>query len=536
MKYLIQTKRREEILKDIVLALTIISAIITIVTLITTSKTTIIIGAILFFSICFLYLTYRLVVKYYKNRKIFCDRDDATPFMIKDLIRYKHLAFIGVSHKKLHDYLEKAIKLNKEKTLPWESIMVFFATDELGKVWEPNDFNNNIKQSMINIVNILFDENYKKLIPNLNMVQFRQCKSTYKFSSFSGCFLGEKKNNDSSVNLQVIYSTNHLPIGSQTENSWTIRLKMKTDPLFKEFENSFHKIEAEAEIISDIKFSLWEWSTGEWNSFVRNYEYFEKGIDFMLNELNMNDKHILDVGSGTGNAANYIIDKFPQAKFTLVDASSNMLREAKKIIGDKATYELFQLPSLTSDYFIRNNKDKYDYIISHLSLQSIINNSGEFSSFVSNCNNMLKSRGCVVLAIHNSYDIQLDQDRQNDKFRIDLTNEIDKIKDNGSLIDKKEKKNIGSLITVENIRKTFEEKHFKEIYFNTFELPFTMPDRKRLWEIPAVLGSLVDIESIGISTGKEMVKKASAKNKNFETPDRKMIVFHFQKKSGKIIL
>ena len=524
--------KRKKILYGITTSLAVISAIITIFT----SPPIIIIivfGGIL--SLCFLYIIYLLVAKYYKNRKIFCDRDDATPLMIKDLKKYKHLAFIGVSHKKLHEYLEKVIKLNKEKTLPWESIMVFFATHELGKMWEPNDFENSIKQSKINLVNILFDENYKKIIPNLNTVQFRQCKSTYKFSGFSGCFLGNEIYDNNDINLQVIYSTNHLPISSQTENSWTIRLKLKTDPLFKEFEKSFNKIRTEAEIICDIKFSLWEWSTEEWNNFVKNYKHFEEGIDNMLNELDMNNKHILDVGSGTGNVAKYLIDKFPQAKLTLVDASANMLREAKKTIGNKASYELFHLPSVTSDYFIRKNKEKYDYIISHLSLQSIINNSDELSSFVSNCNNLLKNNGYVVLAIHNSYDIQLEQQSiQNDKFRIDLINEIEKIKGDGSN-NKTEKRNLGSLINARSISKIFEERHFEQIYFNEFGLPFTMPDRKRLWEIPAVLNSLVSIEVIGVNKGKEMVKKASEKNETFETADRKMMIFHFQKKGKKMI-
>lgn len=525
MKYSIQTMKRKEILNGIVTFLTIISAIITIFAV---SETTKIIGGIIFLSLCFMYIIYGLVAKYYKNRKIFCDRDDATPSMIKDLKKYKHLAFIGVSHKKLHEYLEKVIKLNKEKTLPWESIMVFFATHELGKMWEPNDFENSIKQSKINLVNILFDENYKKIIPNLNTVQFRQCKSTYKFSSFSGCFLGDEIFDNNDINLQVIYSTNHLPTGSQTENSWTIRLKLKTDPLFKEFEKSFNKIRTEAEIICDVKFSLWEWSAEEWNSFVKNYKYFEEGIDNMLNKLDMNNKHILDVGSGTGNVAKYLIDKFPQAKFTLVDASANMLIKAQDTIGNKAIYELFYIPSVTANYFTENNLNKYDYIISHLSLQSIIHNPEEFSCFVSECNRLLKSNGCVLLAIHNSYNIQLEQDKTQDIFRNDLKNEIEKAKEKC----KTEENNLSSLINEEKICETFEKKYFEQIYFKKFKLSFTMLDRKRMWEVPAVLDSLVSIEKIGVSKGKAIVAIASEKNKFYNTPEREMMVFHFQKKSN----
>lgn len=525
--------KHKEIFTWIFSFLTIISTLVTIVAF---PRTAIIIGGGIIIVLLVIFLTRFLVLKYYKKFKIFYNRDKATPSMIEDLKKYKHLAFIGVSHTKLHDYLENAIKFNEDKELPlpWESILVFFATHELGDAWESKNFENNIKQSKINITNMLFKEGHKKLIPKLNMVQFRQCKSMYKYSNFNGCFLGDEIYDNSNINLQVLYSVNHLPISSQTEKSWTIRLEknpLKTDLLFKEFENSFTQINTDAEKICDINFSLWEWSVEEWNNFVENYEYFETGVDNMLNGLDMNNKQILDIGSGTGNVANYLAKKFPQAKLTLVDASANMLRKAKETIGDNAIYELFHFPLVNSYYFIKNNKEKYDYIISHLSLQSIINNSEDFYTFASNCNNLLRNNGCVILAIHNSFDIQVEQNRQqNDKFRIDLKNEIDKKK--GTC---KETINLSSLFSAKNICEIFKEKHFEQIYFNEFSLPFTMLDRKRLWEVPAILDSLVNIETIGINRGKEIVRRASEKNETFETPDRKMMVFHFQKKSKKAL-
>jgi len=448
--------------------------------------------------------------------------------MTKDLKKYKHLAFLGVSHKKLHNYLKDTIKSNQGKTLPWESIMIFYASPKLGRIWEQESFESNIKESKIEIVNVLFSQDYRKLMPNLKTIQFRQCNSTYNLS-FSGCFCGNEICDTTDFRLQVIYAVNHLPIDSQTEKSWTIRLerknKSKEYPLFERFEESFIKIKNGADAICDIEFSLWEWSAKEWNNFVEKYtDFFTEGIDKMINGLDINNKQILDVGSGTGNVANYLIKKFPQVKFTLVDASANMLKVAKDTLGDKAIYELFNFP-LNTGYFENNNGNRYDYIISHLSIQSMTNNIDEISSFVLNCNALLKSKGCVLLAIHNSCDIQLEQENnQVDEFRIGLINEIKR--NNFPL---KEISPAHFKIKIEDIRNAFTKKYFKEIYFDEFELRFTMHDRVRLWKIPAVLDSLVNVEKIGIAKGKEMVQKVYEENKNFQTPNRRMIVFHFQK-------
>jgi SAM-dependent methyltransferase len=481
-----------------------------------------IIGIFIFISL--LDGTYTFVRKNYNRRKIFCDRDDATPSMKKDLKKYKYLAFIGVSHIKLHIYLEETIKLNKSKELPWESIVVFYATPELGQMWERENFEYNIKKSRINIVNVLFNANYRKLIPNLKTIQFRQCNSK---CSFSGCFCGNENHNTNSIALQVIYSVNHLPIDNQTEKSWTLRLERwnasTADDLFNGFEKSFFEIKNRAETICDIKFSLWEWSAVEWNDFVKQYNNsFQAGICKMIHGLDMNNKYVLDLGAGTGNVANYLIQGFEVKKITLVDASANMLKAAKESIGDQAIYELFQLP-LHSDYFLRNNRGKYDYIISHLSMQSLMNTMNDLSSFVSTCNDLLKSNGYVILAFHNSYEIQFEQrNQQHDKFRIDLINEIE---NNGFAL----KEGVHIPFQIEDISRVFTEKHFKQMHFEEFELRFTMHNRGCLWKIPAVLDSLVDVEKIGISKGKEMVQKVYEKNRNFATPNRRMVVFHFQK-------
>jgi SAM-dependent methyltransferase len=479
----------------------------------------------------FVFLLYRIINRLISkcSKKTFDKRDESTPLMKKDLKKYKHLAFIGVSHKNLHTYLEEVITSNKEKPLPWKSIMIFYATPELGNMWEPKVFEDNIKQSKLNIVSTLFDEKHKKIVPDLDTIQFRQCKSTSNFSSFSGCFLGNDSDNKD-INLEVIYSVIHLPIDNQTENSWTIRIKKRykpeADPLFNMFKESFIKVKNGAEIICNIKFSVWEWSSNKWDTYVKDYSHFNEGIDYMLEGLNMNNKHILDVGAGTGNVANYLIEKFPHAKVTLVDKAANMLIKAKGLIGDKSDYELFPFPLEDSDYFIRNNRNKYDYIISHLSLQSLINNLENLSSFVSNCNNLLQINGSIILAIHNSHDIPFERQsssNQNDSFRQGLLNEIE----NNGL---KTKDTSSSPFRIEDIRSFFTKQYFEEKFFKEHELPFTMLDRKRLWEVPAVLDSLVDVKTIGINKGITMVQKAWEKNLTFSTPKMKIIVYHFQKK------
>lgn len=72
---------------------------------------------------------------------------------------------------------------------------------------------------------------------------------------------------------------------------------------------------------------------------------------------------VIDLGCGTGTIAKSIKDVFPNAKITCVDISENMLKIAKRKIGE-GTY-------ICSDFYNFDFKKNYDVIASSLALHHL---------------------------------------------------------------------------------------------------------------------------------------------------------------------
>lgn len=75
---------------------------------------------------------------------------------------------------------------------------------------------------------------------------------------------------------------------------------------------------------------------------------------------------VLDLGAGTGLLTKYMFDHFPEAHFTLIDVSEEMLTVARKRFGG-----LGNLTFLTSDYTTSLPNGKFDLIVSGLSIHHL---------------------------------------------------------------------------------------------------------------------------------------------------------------------
>jgi len=76
-----------------------------------------------------------------------------------------------------------------------------------------------------------------------------------------------------------------------------------------------------------------------------------------------NPLHILDIGCGNGNSTAEIIRRFPQAEYTLVDASGEMLAICQTRFSK---YNIKTINSYFSDFEFLNNQ--YDLIVAGFSL------------------------------------------------------------------------------------------------------------------------------------------------------------------------
>lgn len=111
----------------------------------------------------------------------------------------------------------------------------------------------------------------------------------------------------------------------------------------------------------------------EFNEFSKNYTtdmvgcvpYYLELISCFTDNLpdNFNPKQILDLGCGNGNVSNRLIKKFPDAAFTLVDASQEMITLCQKHFK---SFTITCVESYFQDFdFIDEN---YDLVVAGFSL------------------------------------------------------------------------------------------------------------------------------------------------------------------------
>ncbi len=100
--------------------------------------------------------------------------------------------------------------------------------------------------------------------------------------------------------------------------------------------------------------------------------HYEEMIEAMMEVLPFKQSdqiNVIDLGTGTGTIAKSIKDKFPNAKITCLDFSTNMLEMAKaKLKG------YTDINYVEGDFYTYIFKNKYDLVISSLALHHLVTN------------------------------------------------------------------------------------------------------------------------------------------------------------------
>ncbi|MGF9696885.1 class I SAM-dependent methyltransferase [Paenibacillus sp. MABNR03] len=90
------------------------------------------------------------------------------------------------------------------------------------------------------------------------------------------------------------------------------------------------------------------------------------GIALDLMESSKDSPHILDLGAGTGLLSGMVLQKYPNARLTLMDISEKMLEMARRRFADTD-----QVQYVVGDYTKRAFTSSYDMIISSLSIHHL---------------------------------------------------------------------------------------------------------------------------------------------------------------------
>ncbi|MBN2625132.1 MAG: class I SAM-dependent methyltransferase [Spirochaetales bacterium] len=102
---------------------------------------------------------------------------------------------------------------------------------------------------------------------------------------------------------------------------------------------------------------------------IRLIPYYDQMVEAVASSLPFErerDIHILDLGCGTGTLSAAVGNRFPRARFTLVDLSENMIGLAVKKLGGNRVDS-----GITGDFLRFEFPDCYDGVISSLALHHL---------------------------------------------------------------------------------------------------------------------------------------------------------------------
>lgn len=96
------------------------------------------------------------------------------------------------------------------------------------------------------------------------------------------------------------------------------------------------------------------------------------GITVDLAESKSSKPKILDIGAGTGLLTKFLFEKYPEAEFTLIDMSEEMLKVAKSRFEDFNNFKY-----IIADYTTHDFEKSFDLIVSSLSIHHLEDNDKE---------------------------------------------------------------------------------------------------------------------------------------------------------------
>ena len=103
------------------------------------------------------------------------------------------------------------------------------------------------------------------------------------------------------------------------------------------------------------------------------------------------DPNVLDIGSGTGLFSSFLLNKYPDAKITMIDLSDDMIKIAKERFHANKDFNY-----IVADYTDYIFGEKYDILISSLSIHHLSHD--DKRKLYQKCYDMLNDNGYFINA------------------------------------------------------------------------------------------------------------------------------------------
>jgi tRNA (cmo5U34)-methyltransferase len=123
--------------------------------------------------------------------------------------------------------------------------------------------------------------------------------------------------------------------------------------------------------------------------FIPYFDDFYQTSISLISKIRNDFNSILDLGAGTGLLTKYLFEKFPNANFTLVDVSEQMLEISRQRFLNMDNFNF-----VISDYSKELPSRQFDLIASALSIHHLVNDSK--SDLYYSIYNNLPDNGCFI--------------------------------------------------------------------------------------------------------------------------------------------
>ena len=448
-------------------------------------------------------------------------RSEATADMLADIDSFKHLVFVGVSHRQLSAYLLERLQAPRFSALPWESIEIYFASRVVGEAYEGTLFSGNLLTARLNLACLLTDPQHAERIPHLRRVAFFQQASV---STHTGSLFGA-----SDKEIQVIYAVHSTVfLHGDTHQGLTMRLSVhqgskKADVRFDYYERAYRTMQQSSDRLGAFSRSVWDISARPWLEYARSSEVLSGSARHLAGMLKpASGDLVLEVGAGCGETAQAILDAHPGVSMMLLDGSPQMIKVLRDRFGgtSRVHLALCRLPPIDK-CAIDVNEARFKCIVIHQSLGDLLQAFGGFDELASWIRSSLQPDGEILITAHNTL-MQIEPPEGFAAWADPLRAEIiRRLKKSG-----RPTHQVAAKFQKEDLLNAFQRHGFKLLAEQQQTFEVTYEERRRLWHIPAVIKSICDeIES---TQHHVIVDEAVDALRGARTMPRTVVYLHFR--------
>jgi predicted O-methyltransferase YrrM len=467
-------------------------------------------------------------VRWYARRR------EAEADMLADMGKYSHIVFIGVSQRSLADYLSDVLgKVDRGNTLPWRSLEVFFASAQVGEIYEGRTYEENSRKARQDLAFLLTDPRSSARIPGFDCIQFRQYD---RFLGHSGSMFANRQAALNTGEFEINYVVHSRLLRSELRDGLTIRLAAipaatadtSHHARLQYYGDLYRSLHNNSRSLGTFRRSLWDESAQEWSRYAQSSHVLRGSMSRLVELAAIREpEKVLELGAGSGETSEILARAMNGSEITLLDGSPQMLRIAREHLEAEAHVKtvLCRLPEDDLSGIDLAGK-MFSLIVIHQAFPELVSAFGTIENLASWCRQKLEPNGRVIIEAHNTVIETKPPPRfENwpDPFLPTLIEEIKRHRRIRSIELQR------GIFRIRDVEASFESQKFKTASKDVsppFEL--SMAERQRMWRVPAVLGSIVDLKSGNIDELMDVFERVAAETVHCETMPRTSTYLTFE--------